>query len=243
MYVDFSGLFHRSSKDRSGKGRVKIPLDKSAWPKEWSEIVYKDYPRLEKIELSQTSPKADIFSTIEKRVSGRTFTQRPISREDISTLLRYACGIMEDREGQYHRAQPSGGGRYPIEVYPLLFVNSDIPTGVYHYAVETNALNVLWSRAFTAEDISALFTYPWAQRASFAIVLSAVFSRNQMKYGERGYRQVLIETGAIVQNIYLVATALGMKCCAIDGVYEVPIEKLIDIDGISESVVCTLVLG
>ncbi|MEY4747754.1 MAG: hypothetical protein RLZZ416_803 [Candidatus Parcubacteria bacterium] len=240
MYVDFSELFHQSSKDRSGEGRVKIPLDPAAWPKEWTEIEYKAYPRFPKVPLAGEDPSGDLWDAIRGRASQRDFTARPLPLRDISLLLKYSCGTFAGTR----RAQPSGGGRYPIEAYPLIFVGSDgIPSGVYHYNVREHALDSLWERAFTESDAAELFTYPWAQQASLALVLTAVFRRNQAKYGERGYRQILIEAGAIVQNVYLVSQRLGIKCCAIDGVVEPAIEKLIDVDGVSESVLTSIVLG
>ena len=244
MYIDFSSLFHQSSKDRSGQGSVKIPLDKGEWPAEWSVISYKNYPRFEKIPLDNTPITGDLFDAIRKRVSQRDFSRKPLSKEQLSTLLKYACGIVSEAGAGHHRAQPSGGGRYPIEVYPVVFAGSDeIPSGLYHYGVKRHELDVLWQRSFTKEDIAAFFTYPWAQDATLGLFLTAVFNRNQIKYGERGYRQILIEAGEIVQNIYLVSTALGLHCCAIDGVREPEIEKLLDVDGITESVVTSLVLG
>lgn len=242
--MDFSQLFHQSSKDRSGKGSVSIPLDSSLWPAEWSVISYKDYPRFGKISLGNTRSRADLFSTLRKRTSRRDFSKKPLTTGDISALLKYSCGIMEEKNTTHHRAQPSGGGRYPIEVYPVVFVGSDkIPAGLYHYNIRRHALDVLWRRAFTDADVGTFFTYPWARNASLALFLTAIFNRNQMKYGERGYRQILVEAGAIIQNIYLVSTALGLKCCAIDGVREPNIEKLLDVDGIAESVVVSVVLG
>ena len=244
MYTDFSSLFHQSSKDRSGQGSVRIPLDKGQWPAEWSVTSYKEYPRFGKIALGDTNVASDLFEVIRKRSSKRDFSGKPFSKDQLSILLKYACGIVSEVGGGHHRAQPSGGGRYPIEVYPVVFAGSEeIPAGLYHYGVKRHELDVLWQRAFTKDDIAAFFTYPWAQDATLGIFLTAVFNRNQMKYGERGYRQILIEAGEIVQNIYLVSTALGLKCCAIDGVREPDIEKLLDVDGITESVVTSLVLG
>lgn len=185
-----------------------------------------------------------LFDTISARKSDRDFSGRVLEEGDISTVLKYACGIVSQREGEYHRAQASGGGRYPIEVYPLIFTGTErIQAGVYHYGVKNHVLDVLWHREFTKADIATLFTYPWAQHASLALVFTGVFHRNQMKYGERGYRHVLIEAGAIIQNVYLVAAALGIKCCGIDGVNEVNLEKLLDVDGVAESAICSVVLG
>jgi len=244
MYIDFSGLFHQSSKDRSGKGSVRIPLDQTLWPPEWKVIEYKEYPRLPKAQLPHAAPAGGFFDTVTKRRSSRDFTGRPVVPAELSAVLKYSCGILRTEKNVEHRAQPSGGGRFPIELYPLVFYgNETIPSGVYHYAVKEHALDSLWQRPFEKKDIADMFTYPWAQDATCALVLSAVFERNQMKYGERGYRQILIEAGTIVENIYLACAELRMKCCAIDGVQEPAIEKLLDIDGYAESVLCTVLIG
>ncbi len=244
MYLDFSHLFHQSSKDRSGQGRVHIKKDATQWPDEWKTIEYKDYPRLKKVILDAAESGNALFSAIRSRASRRDFTQRKVSLDQLSSLLQYSCGITRTDQTRELRAQPSGGARFPVEVYPLVFVGTDtLPAGVHHYNVRDHALEVLLEKDFSHEDLSQLFSYDWAQRASLALVLTAVFDRNQRKYGERGYRQILIEAGAIVQNAYLVAGELGLSCCAIDGVDEPAIERLIDIDGHTESVICTIVIG
>lgn len=244
MYLDFSSLFHQSSKDRQGQGRVRIPRDESVWPDAWKTVEYKTYPRLPKIELPKKSDIAGVLSTIQKRRSCRDFERRLLSRSHISDLLRFSCGITSPDGTVESRAQPSGGHLYPIEVYPLVFTgDAAVPPGVYHYNVPEHSLDCLWQKEFDAETIKRMFLYPWAQKASVAFVLTGVFRRNQQKYGERGYRQILVEAGAILQNIYLVATELGLRCTAIDAVDEVAIEREIDVDGISESVIVSIVVG
>lgn len=244
MYIDFSKLFHNSSKDLRGGGTVNIPPDRNDWPKAWRTVFYKEYPRFEKIQLAEHAPSADLFEVIRTRRSGRDFRKLPIDIETVGTLLKYSCGISSSREKMQSRAQPSGGGRFPLEVYPIVFRGSEsLPAGLYHYNVKEHALDVLWQRYFSRDDIAGLFTYPWVQNASAAIVITGIFRRNQDKYGERGYRYMLLETGHIGQNIYLNSTALDLKCCALGGTRDEAIEKLIDIDGIHESVLYALALG
>ena len=147
-------------------------------------------------------------------------------------------------EGRERRAQASGGARFPIEVYPIVFRSSgELPAGLYHYNVKEHKLGVLLEQEFEDRDIDKLFTYPWVKDAAIGIVMTAVFWRNQNKYGERGYRYVLIEAGHIGQNMYLVSEALGLKCCALGGTRDENLETLIDIDGETESVVYGLALG
>ena len=248
MDIDFSELFHHSSKDHS-KGHPPISNDDSEWPDEWKTTYYKAYPRLPKIKLDDGHVLADFFDLIKKRQSRRDFRREPITKRELSLLLKYSCGNTSDMgDGRYHRAQASGGARFPIEVYPIVFRSGDpsadgLKAGLYHYNVKDHVLDVLWDREFNDEDIDKIFTYSWVKDAGLGIVMTAVFWRNQNKYGERGYRYILLEAGHIGQNIYLVSQALGLKCCALGGTRDENLEKLIDIDGVTESVVYGLAIG
>lgn len=245
MYMDFSGLFHRSSKDLSGGGTVRIPADETEWPKEWGTAYYKTYPRSPKVQLPTTEPSADFFHLVRMRHTDRRFRKEALSPEKLSTLLKYSCGITREHpDWNPHRAQPSGGARYPIEAYPILFNNAgNILAGVYHYDVQGHQLDVLKEHAFLRDDIAHLATYPFVQDASMLLILTAVFWRTQMKYGERGYRYVLHEAGHIGQNVYLTSMAQSLKCCGLGGTRDENIENLIGIDGIDESLVYALVVG
>ena len=73
--------------------------------------------------------------------------------------------------------------------------------------------------------------------------MTSQFERTQMKYGERGYRYILLEAGHIGQNICLVSETLGLKCCALGGTMDKNLEELLDIDGETESVVYGFAIG
>jgi len=244
MEPDFSGIFHQSSKNLL-KGHPYIPEDSHEWPEEWCTTYYKTYPRMPQVPLSDERLSADFFELVSRRSSKRDFSKTPIDFTELSTLLKYSCGITGKLDhGHNRRAQPSGGARFPIEVYPLLFRSNDkLASGLYHYNVKDHALDVLLERQFSDKDIHSFFTYPWVKDASAALILTAIFWRTQNKYGERGYRYILLEAGHIAQNVYLVAEALGLRCCALAGTRDEKIEELLDIDGITESLVYAVVLG
>lgn len=248
MYDDepsflFSGAFHKSSKDGL-KGHPLISQDPNKWPVEWKTTYYKTYPRLPKIDLEHNPPTADFFKLIDARQSHRDFKKVAVTKRELSIFLKYSCGETSTlSKGPVSRAQASGGRRFPIEVYPIVFRGSEIPAGLYHYNVKEHKLDVLLDRKFTDSDIGELFSYPWVKDAAIGVVMTAVFLRNQNKYGERGYRYILLEAGHICQNMYLVSEALGLKCCALGGTRDENLEKLIDIDGVTESVVYGCAIG
>lgn len=243
MYIDFSGLFHQSSKDLTAGGTHFIPADQSLWPAEWKTTHYKRY-NLDKISLTDTTEPADLFEIIRTRKTSRQFEGKGIEKAKLSTLLKYSCGIVRETHTNRHRAQPSGGSRYPIEIYPVILNGSeDIPAGIYHYDVKEHALDVLKTCEFSAADISSLMVYDFAKQAACVVIMTAVFSRTQIKYGERGYRYMVLEAGHIGQNLYLVSNALRLNCCAMGGTLDSACEKLIEIDGVTESVLYGLLIG
>ena len=260
MQPDFSKIFHQSSKDFL-KGHPPISPDPANWPDEWKTTYYKTYERLPKIALADDPPKADLFDTARTRESRRDFGRVPVTKQELSLLLKYSCGITGKlNENRSRRAQASGGARFPIEIYPIVFRPStdstsslqassgqasgeDLEAGLYHYNVKDHALDVLWEGEFSDNKISELFSYPWVKDAAVALVMTAIFWKNRNKYGERGYRYVLMEAGHIGQNIYLVSSALNLKCCALGGTWDENLEKLLDIDGVTESVIYALVIG
>jgi SagB-type dehydrogenase family enzyme len=243
--MDFSKLFHQSSKDTGGHGTVHIPKDTSTWPKIWKETEYKTYPSLPHITLPETEPNV-VSAAIGQRKSTRNYAPIGVGLEALSTLLQFSCGEIGGTlgEAQQRRAQPSGGSRFPLEAYLFIFrATPGLPAGVYHYAVATHELERLWEHPFTQSEIHALYSYPWVADAAGVLVLTAIFDRSQRKYRERGYRYILLEAGHVGQNIYLLAPSLGLGCCSVTGSRDEQIEQLLNIDGETESLLYSVCFG
>jgi SagB-type dehydrogenase family enzyme len=240
---NFSQLYHQYSK----RIRNKIPHDSSEWPEEWKTVFYKTYPRLPKIKLLNNAGSYDLFEAIKNRRSRREFSDGKITLEELSLLLKYSAGITRrDENGDGRRAYPSGGARYPLETYCLISrASQDLKPCLYHYDVKNHQLVVLNDKNFTQEELAQLATYPFVKDAACMIFLTSCFWRSKNKYGERSYRFCLIEAGHIGQNIYLLSEALNLKCCSLGGmrISDETVERLLGIDGITESLVYAIVIG
>jgi len=243
MQLNFSKLFHRQSKAHSLID--SDPKGEDGLPDHWKTRFYKKYEKMPRLALPKTDARLPVFETIARRKSARTFNKQPLTLEELSQILQYSCGeLPPTSEGRVRRAHPSGGGRYPIEAYVLVLTASPtLPAGVYHYNIQDHSLDVLWQRTFYLKDVQGLFLYDWIENASVAIVLTSTFNRSQGKYGERGYRYCLLEAGHIGQNFYLTSEALGVGCCAMGGTHDEALEEFLQIDGVTESVVYSLILG
>lgn len=251
MQTDLSLPFHQSSKDLSGV--IPVNSDPKKWPKEWHTVYYKSYPRMPMVSLD-SELKIDLsrgfFELLLNRQTDRKFTSEAVTIEDLSYLLRFSCGnsrLAKDG-GKMLRVYPSAGSRYPIEIYALVVHSSpSLKSGLYHYHVKNHLLENIWDKDFSLnpEELKEYFgsVNGWVSDTGIIFFMTAVFYRNQMKYGERGYRYVLIEAGHIGQNLYLVSEALGLKCCALGGTRDKKIEELLDIDGVNESLVYAVAVG
>lgn len=228
--------FYQASKNVRFRKDIKNP------PESWKKVYFKSYFRFKQIKLPKSKlPKITLSETLLKRTSTREFSKEKVTLKTISSLLYYSAGIKNLNENSYPlRFYPSGGGRYPLEIYLLPF-NTELPNGIYHYYPKANSLEYILS--FKKMNFRKYFDQEWIKNSAFVIIVTGVFIRTTIKYGERGYRHVLIDTGHLGQNFYLNSAPLNLGCCEVAGFKEDTLNKLIDIDGIQESVISTFAFG
>ncbi len=235
-----SEKFHKKTKIKS-LPRDKVDLLKT--PTEWKKVYFKGYSRFKEIVLPgpTLSKKTSLKEVLGKRISEKKFSEQPISINKLSALLYYSSGLKNiSSDKAANRFYPSGGARYPLETY-LIALNIPLPRGLYHYYLKSHSLEKLL--LFESFDTDIYFNQDWIRKSSCIIIISAVFKRNTMKYGDRGYRHILTEAGHMGQNIYLLSTAFNLNCCAIGGYIDDEINRLLEIDGVDESVVYVLAIG
>ncbi len=235
--TSISQKFHGETKINA-MSRADGIIDSTIWPKEWIKIYYKSYGRFEEIKLPPAKPgKITLEDALTFRESRRDFSRIPVSMAKLSNMLYYSAGL---KTGSYKRFYPSPGGRYPLEIF-VLSLNTVLTQGFYHYYVRNNSLEKMFT--FKKRDFDKITTIPWVKKAGFVIFISAVFTRNSIKYGDRGYRHILVEAGHMAQNFYLNAEANNLGICAIGGYIDDGINSLLELDGLEESVIYTLVVG
>ena len=240
--------FHELSKDISMGGLVNIPKDITKFPVSWTTVEYKEYKFAKKIYLLKRDD-CKIDSTFDeliyKRKTSRDFKSRKykISLKELSTLLYYSIARMSD--DTTHRVHPSGGSRYSLEYYIYINNSTDVARGIYHFNILENSLELI-NDLLCEEDVEKaknIFGYEFAYFASSAIFMTSVFDRNMRKYGERGYRYILLEAGHVGENFYLAATSLNLSVCALTGTRDKIVEELLEVDGKNESLVFTVLIG
>lgn len=213
-------------------------------PSKWEKIYHKAYARFPEVPLPTAHPLKAAFGTVlKKRMSVREFSKKTVSLKTLSTLLHYSAGQNGEKTNSQNglRFYPSAGARFPLEVYVLPSNVESLEMGLYHYYIKNHSLEKL-SHLKSANYLH-YFNQEWIEQASALIFITAVFKRTTSKYGNRGYRHVLMEAGHMGQNIYLCSSALSLKCCAIGGYIDNKVNALLDIDETEESIVYVFAIG
>lgn len=203
---------------------------------------YRDRPR---IALPYDLPASEVGldEALTGRESARGFGPGTVGLPDVAKVLRCAYGVTRSNaDGRYprpFRAAPSGGALYPLELYLWARDVSGLVRGLYHYDPAAHELHELG-----AFEAGGCFVQSELVASAPAVVLvSAVFYRSAFKYGERGYRFVLIEAGHVVQNAVLAASGRGLASVPVGGYFDRELDDLLGFDGLHESVVYCLLLG
>lgn len=220
----------------------RLPPDR--WPTSWVEVDYKSHPGAPTTDLPEFQPpdSGSLWATLEARRTTRRFADRPIDLATLSALLRLGCGLrIRGAPDIGNRTYPSAGARYPLEIYPVLLRVDGAPPGVYHYLPAMHQLEVLPSDGL--DQITSSLADDWMRGAAMVVAVTAVFERNFRKYGQRGYRDVLIEAGHLGQNLALVAVALGLGWCGAGAYVDDVVNPALGIDGIDEAVLALHLVG
>lgn len=205
---------------------------------------YKIYPSAKSINLENYCgdiefKEREFIKILLSRKSVRTWTDDGINLEKLLKLLRYSFGMRSnDFKNMGFRTYASAGGRYPIEVYVLILNSDDIEKGIYHYNVYNNSLEFIKKGDFRKEIYKLYNNQPFDINCSFVLFFSMVFERTMEKYGDRGYRFILLDAGHMSQNLYLVSEFLGLGIVEIGAskVSDEMIDKLIGLDSDIENI-------
>ena len=179
------------------------------------------------------------------RRTKRTFIDAPVTLTELSAWLREAAASQQDgpAPGIPGRPYPSAGAIYPTRLYLALRNVDGAAPGVYAYDPSRHALHLV------SQDVSALpgalSFHPDPQLACASVVafVTGHLSDTTLKYGARGYRFALQESGHLGQNLLLVAFALGLEALPLGSFQDDRSAQLLHLEAEHEQVLYAVVLG
>lgn len=203
-----------------------IPLPRPSWP-----------------DLAGDPP---FSAVVEAHRPAQTFAERPITVEDLGTLL-YRTARVRSLKGSpsteattttSDRPSPTSGDCHELELYAVVDRCAGLDRGVYHYDPYGHRLTPL-----DGDPDELLVSANLASRPPVLLMITARFRRLSWKYNGLGYSLVLTDAGALVQTLSLAGTAMGLSGSRIDGPDIDAAAHVFGLDWRTESSVCGYAVG
>lgn len=115
--------------------------------------------------------------------------------------------------------------------------------GLYHYDPFNHALEIIKLGRFNSLMVDLALGQDHVSRASAVVILTAFYSRTRWKYWKRALRYVLIDAGAVMENMYIAATGLELGVRAVGAFYDEELCGFLGIDCIEEFPVLLMLIG
>jgi len=187
------------------------------------------------------APQFDGRCSVEKalatRRSVREFKDESLSIATLSQLVWAAHGMTHKMDappgwswGVWQggkRTAPSAGALYPLELYIVASKVDGLKPAVYRYRPQTHELLHVGAGDKRSELATATLGQKWIEDAPCVIVVSAVYKRTEVKYGDRAPRYVHIEVGHAVENICLQAVALDLGTTMVGAFKDDEVKKVL----------------
>ncbi|MCW2948983.1 MAG: SagB-type dehydrogenase protein [Actinoallomurus sp.] len=242
---EMARLFHRATSfgaERRPRPGVPgfVPLDPRNRPRP-----FKRYPQAPVRDLPTDLPPRGAPAAA--ALSGRVPPAHPaVDLELLARLLFFSAGVtrMAPARDQtvWFRAAPSAGNLHPLEVYVAAGAIAGLDSGLYHFAPDVFGLEELSEgdcRPAVADAVAA----PEAAAGPLVLLLTGIPWRTAWKYGERGWRHVYWDGGAMLANLLAVAEAYGVQAQVLLGFVDSALCRQLGIDGATEFPVAAIIIG
>ncbi len=173
---------------------------------------------------------APLGTTVRKRRSALDFDPgtTPMRRDELEQLLDFATRDWRaDWRGNFNGEARIGRGADFIDLYVYIHRVRDCDPGVYRWHTSSRKLQQL--HRGDVEGIAAYLSLEQslAGNACFAISMIADLARAAQLFGNRGYRYVHFEAGAIGQRLYAGAETLGWGATGIGAFYDDDVHRFL----------------
>lgn len=198
--------------------------------------------------MQQVSNLTDV---LDDRISIRNYDNAYLTLTNLSHFLYYSARIKEifkSQEGTLtKRPYPSGGARYPLEIYVANNRIRDIQKGIYYYDPLKHQLILLntnrnYARKFN-RFIKNVLSPMKVREPDVTLIITAVFARTMWKYGKLGLSLIMTDLGCLYQTMYLIATQMKLAPCPLGKTEEDLVKNWLQLNWFHESHVGTFMLG
>ena len=246
-----ASLYHEASKRHNPLQPVSpVPFDADYLPA-FSYRAYKEYRLAPRIQLPQWPEIAGISldKLLTNRRTIRSFASRSLLPQQLSAVLGLSYrvtnpeAVIDETFPGPRRPVPSGGALYPLELYLAVLDVEDVAPGLYHYHPVQHCLEELHQTAPEPALKQCITESELPANTALALCICGIIPRTCFKYGELGYRLMLLEAGHVTQNVITTAQALGLGTLPYCSFYDDKLHHYLGVDGVDEVYLYVIWIG
>lgn len=209
-----------------------------------------EYINLTPLEDIQYENGGDLFDVLKSRRTMRLFSKDyQMSFDEFCKYIQFSAGksFHNDYDWTY-RTYPSGGARYPVELYIVpQRVQGLKDLHVYRLDATENRLYDM-KQDVTIDMLKACtcaskYDYNEYLDCNIYLFMTSSFKKSSCKYGLLAYRLTLLEAGHIGQNLSLVAERMNLITVPLGGFYETRINDFLGINQFDETTLYFYLIG
>lgn len=195
-----------------------------------------------------TAAGRNSLDTLSFRRSVRNYADTPLTRAELARFLAL-CYPAEVTNPDYqpdplpHQGlKPASGHVTGCRLFPLVLNVESLEPGLYYYDERQCRL-----RCIRIED-PAPFLQKHCFQAEFPAAPVMIFTLGSVsdylvRYGDRGYRYMLLDVGLLLQRMYLITSCLDLSGCTTGSLVQGAFEHWIGVDGFRGTVLKAFAVG
>lgn len=252
------GYLEASKYDRSLMASAQLPKSEVRSARPTTRHAGQDVP-LPAAAALETS----LDAALQARASSYGDYGGAIGLAELATLLGSAVGVAAGRQVQLpgrslsFRTYPSPSAAYPTQVLLAAWSVDGLEPGIYTYVAAEHCLQRVgnaperehlnsWSPFLAtgaAANGGAANPTVLAPTLPAMLILAADLGGLRQRYGLRGLRLILTESGHMAQNLMLCAAAMELKTIPLSGFADDVVNTALHLDGIDSTAIGLLPLG
>lgn len=201
------------------------------------------------LDLPDPPAPGSLFDVLDHRRSVRDPDADPLTLDQLSELLFRAAritGLQDTPMGEVGtRPFPGGGGLQELGIYLVVNRVEGLSPGCYRHDGLRHALEPVPvdPDAMGRMLDEAAWSTMLGRRPDVLLVMAGRIQRLSVKYEGIAYSLMLKHVGCLIQTVYLVATELGIGCCAVGDGNSARFARATGIDPLLEPVVGEMILN
>jgi SagB-type dehydrogenase family enzyme len=186
------------------------------------------------------SKNSKLNKLADRRQSTRVFSGTQLSVKELGVIL----SSFRAWHGLEHRSYPSAGATYATEIFCVPFHVEKYGKKILYYHPEKHAVVDTGNTAPSWEHAQELLNISVEGQPNVLIVFVSFPERVVAKYGERGGRFALLETGAALQQLALqIAGSSTLKGVIVGGMLDETWKQLLGLERTTAQVVIGYLIG